>query len=101
MLPASVWSALGPVPVILHKKLRGKKKGKRYFGKYNYFARQIHISLAASPLMQWQTLYHEWMHMVIRDAGIQHLLPDGAEEVFCDTVATARLVELLYRDPTK
>ena len=96
-LPAFVPSQFGPVPVTLHEKLRtkGKKKRRRpIFGKYNFFQREIHISREATPIMQWQTLFHEWAHMVMIDAGVHNTLSNETQELLCDTFATARVVEL-------
>lgn len=94
-LPTSIPSALGPVPVKLVDRLG--KKGNENMGSYSARKREIKISRRASRLVQWQTLYHEWMHMVLIDVGLHNVLGDEQQEVLCDTIATARMVELLDR----
>lgn len=94
-LPSRIPSPLGPIRVVLAKKIKKGKDGRFVFGKYNTATREIQVSLKSSAVMQWQTLFHEWAHMVIRDAGLQHLLRGDAEETFCETFATARTHELI------
>jgi Zn-dependent peptidase ImmA (M78 family) len=94
-LPSAVPSPLGPVAVVLCPKIKRGKDSRFVFGKYNTALREIHISQKASHVMQWQTLFHEWAHMVLRDAGLQNLLTSDQEEVFCEALGTARTHELI------
>ena len=85
------------MPVVLVDKLRCKKDGKKYhlFGRYRAIPRVIEISRQASPVMQWQTLFHEWTHVVLGDAGLHNLFTEDQQEIICDLIATARVVEFL------
>jgi hypothetical protein len=94
-LPAAIPSPLGPVPVVLCPKIKRGKDKRFVFGKYNTAGREIHISQKASHVMQWQTLFHEWAHMVLHDAGLNNLLTSDQEEVFCEALGTARTHELM------
>lgn len=94
-LPSCIPSPLGPVPVVVLPKIKKGKDGRFVFGKYSTTLREIHISQKSSRAMQWQTLFHEWAHMVMRDAGLQNLLDGDAEETFCEVFATARTLELI------
>ena len=96
-LPDAVATQLGPVPVRVVKKLRYKKDGKkqRLFGRYCAIERVIEISAEAVPVMQWQTLFHEMVHVALGDVGLNNVISDEQVEVICDTLATARVVEML------
>ena len=95
-LPAFVPSQLGPVPVIRHRKLKdkGPNKAAYLFGRYSLSQREIHINEQSTHVMQWQTLFHEWAHMVMVDAGLHNALTNEQQETLCDAFATARVVEL-------
>ena len=97
-LPPCVDTVLGPVPVVIVPKLRAKRKegGKvQLFGRYRALARTIEISAEATPVMQWQTLFHELAHAVLSDAGLHNAFTDEQQEIICDVVATARVAEIL------
>jgi hypothetical protein len=91
-LPKTIPSQLGPVRVKLVKRVG--KKGK-LMGRYSMEKRVIEVCSRASRRMQWQTLYHEWMHMVLMDVGLHNVLGLEQQEVLCDTVGTARVAEML------
>ena len=84
-LPAAVWSPLGPIAVQQVAGLE-TEDGLRLYGRYNYETRTIDIDTGPLLLMQWQTLYHEWLHSVLHDHGFD-LGP--FEEPVIDTIATA------------
>ena len=96
-LPGSIPTQLGPVRVIIVKKLHYKRDGKKHqlFGRYRPIPRVIEISARATPVMQWQTLHHEWVHVVLGDAGLHNVFPEEQQEVICDLIATARVAEML------
>ncbi len=97
-LPPCVDTVLGPIPVVIVPRLKAKRKegGKvRLFGRYRALARQIEISAEATPVMQWQTLYHEWIHAVLADAGLHNAFSEEHQEVIADVIATARVAEIL------
>lgn len=97
-LPKSVPSPLGPVPVKIVKRFRKRRrkgKGKKFtMGRYSLTRRVIEVSAKSALAVQWQTLYHEWTHMVLCDAGLHNVLGDEQQEVLCDTFGTARVLEL-------
>ena len=96
-LPDAVATQLGPVPVVVVPKLAVKKDGKKYalFGRYRAISRVIEISAKSAPIMQWQTLFHEWVHVVLGDAGLHNTFTEEQQETIADVIATARAAELL------
>jgi hypothetical protein len=98
-LPRVIHSALGPVPVEVVPKL--KVNGEEAFGHFSSWNRLIRVNPGPDPIMRHQTLYHEWMHMVLFDAGLQNLFTKEQQEMLCDAVGTARAVEALGRAQTK
>lgn len=64
-------------------------------GTYDPKTRIIKINASLSPKVQWQTLYHEWMHMVLFDSGCYQNLSAKAQELLCDSVGQARAFEQL------
>jgi Zn-dependent peptidase ImmA (M78 family) len=80
-LPQEVFSVLGPVKVV-------EKAMKKYLGRWNLKNRVIKVNPTQSPIQQWQTLFHEMVHMALADSGaVNHLEHDMAESV-CDAVGT-------------
>jgi hypothetical protein len=45
--------------------------------------------------MQWQTLFHEMVHVVLSDAGLHNAFTEDQQEIICDVIATARVAEML------
>lgn len=93
-LPAFVPSQLGPVPVTLVDRIEPEKGEEYIFGRYSTSRRVIEISRESSHVMQWQTLFHEWAHVVMIDAGLHHGMTEALQEQMCDAFGTARVVEL-------
>lgn len=93
-LPAWVSSQLGPIPVEMVDKKRKKNKDTT-LGRYHMPDRRIEIDTKSAPIVQWQTLFHEWAHMVLCDAGLHNAFTPEQQEVICDAIGTARAVELL------
>jgi hypothetical protein len=91
-LPRSVWSALGPVPVIVVAELKDDKGGD-LLGCWDPSAREIRIRAGIHPTTAITTAVHEWLHCVIYDAGLN--LPDAIEEQVADCVSTAIVADLL------
>jgi hypothetical protein len=91
-LPGSVWSALGPVPVVLVDGLKDDK-GVDLYGYWDPTVREIKIRSGLHPTTALTTAVHEWLHCVIYDAGLN--LPDAIEEQVCDCVATSIVADLL------
>lgn len=90
-LPKALWSPLGPVPIRLVRRI--DRKG-RAFGRFNGKTRRIEILRRLPPWVQWQTLRHEWLHMVLFDAGLHNAFSGEQMEVLCDALGTALAAEL-------
>lgn len=78
-------SPLGPIPVTVVKKLRDRSG--RLLGKYHPQERLIELEAKMSQPVAEQVLWHEWLHSVLFDAGVQ-LTREQTESV-CDSVGTA------------
>lgn len=91
-IPDSVPSILGPVPCALVQDLRDKKDN-ACFGIWRADVRDVRLEREAHRVRQWQTYWHEWMHIVLTDAGVE--LSEAQAEVVCDAVANARVREML------
>lgn len=92
-LPKFVESALGPVAVHIVKRC-GKKTTESLMGRYGMAKRVIEVSSRSTPIAQWQTLFHEQVHMAMFDAGLHNAFSPEQQEVICDTIGTARAVEI-------
>lgn len=95
-LPTSVWSALGPVPVVMVKKLRTKKK-KPLMGLWRPIERTIYIRAGMHPKATLATLAHEWVHVILWDAGVS--LSKRDEESVCDALSVGVIADLMSRTP--
>jgi hypothetical protein len=91
-LPGSVWSALGPVPVIVIKDLKDEK-GVDLYGYWDATNRRIAVREGLHPTVALTTAVHEWLHCVMYDAGIN--IPKMIEEQVADCVSTAIVADLL------
>lgn len=83
-LPKSVFSVLGPVPVLLVPDLKAVD-GEECFGLWVPDERCIKIRSNADPLTRWVTLLHEWLHVASWDSGLG--LDKAAEERMCDAIS--------------
>lgn len=92
-IPKSLRSQLGPVAVEIVHKL--KVNDELVFGHFSGWNRLIRINDGPDPVMRLQSLYHEWMHMVLFDAGLHNVFTKDQQEMLCDVVGTARAVEVL------
>jgi hypothetical protein len=92
-LPKSLHSQLGPVTVEVVHKL--KVNDEQVFGHFSGWNRLIRVNAAPDALMRIQSLYHEWMHMVLFDAGLHNAFTKEQQEMLCDVVGTARAVEVM------
>jgi len=93
-LPKWVWSQLGPVEV---RMVEGKKKKKKpdTMGRYFMQSRHIEVDPSLAPAVQLQTFRHEWIHMVLIDAGLHNAFTAEQQELICDVIATAMAAEIL------
>lgn len=91
-LPAFLHSQAGPVPVDVRRNV--KYDGTVVFGRFSSWERKVYVNETPHEFMQHQTLYHEWMHMVLFDAGLNNIFTKDQQELLCDIVGTARAVEI-------
>jgi hypothetical protein len=78
---------MGAIPVKLVPKL-AHKDGTKLMGYYRSKDRVIQLRPAMHPKAMQQTLWHEWIHAILIDAGAQPADKDQAEAV-CDALGTA------------
>ena len=92
-LPKYLWSPLGDVRVRQVKRLRPLSREVPSdvddFGQYDPKHRAITVLRSLEPWVKWQTLWHEWVHMVLFDAGSHNHLSPEQVEVLCDVIGTA------------
>jgi hypothetical protein len=91
-LPDEVWTPLGMVPVILVAGLAGED-GKALCGQFDWGPRVIRIADNLSPITAWQTLAHEWLHVVFYDAGLH--IGNKTEERVCDAYGSVVMAWIL------
>ena len=85
-VPGSVWSALGPIPVVLVKELKDEK-GEPLLGCWEVGSRVISVREGMDPTAMLATIAHEWVHAMLSDAGVK--LPHDTEETIADALGTA------------
>ena len=83
-LPATLWSALGPVEVRVQS--AGLDKD---FGEWDAEQRVIQVRPGVHPSTARHTTGHEWVHSILWDAGLTAHFPPNLEELVCDAIATA------------
>lgn len=93
LLAKTVPSILGAVPVKRERNLRSEDGEHACLGTWRSVPREVCIDADASPVCAWQTYWHEWVHIILWDAGV-HLAKEVEEQV-ADTLATARVREML------
>jgi hypothetical protein len=94
-LPSSVFSLLGPVPVLVMDLSTEEGGNETLLGIWNAARRDIRVRPLMAPVTALHTLYHEQTHCWLWDAGVR--LTSEQEEAVCDAIATARVAELLER----
>jgi Zn-dependent peptidase ImmA (M78 family) len=87
-LPLSIYSQLGPVPVVFVKGLLEAPSEEKAFGKWDEIKRQIEIDPSACDVAQLCTLFHELSHVALTDSGQVHNFTDQQQEVICDMIGT-------------
>jgi len=94
-LPGSVWSALGPVRVVVVKDLKTKKKKRKLMGLWSPIERTIYLRADMHPRAMLATLAHEWCHVVMWDAGVG--LTVKQEERVADAISTGIIADLMSK----
>lgn len=88
-LPTFIWTPLGNIPVLCIEKADWKDDDS---GEFDPHARTLIVRSSMALVVQWYFLFHEDMHRMLHDAGVD--MPDELEERVCDAYAYARTAEL-------
>lgn len=83
-IPKAAFSHIGPVSVVLVPGLEEKKDA---FGYWDHKHRVIEIDPDMPLAAQWQTFFHEQVHVWLWDGGVG--LSDADEERIADVIGTA------------
>lgn len=84
--PEFEWTQLGPVPVEMAENI--EDEGKRLAGQAEPYGRRITLDSELPEMAMRVVHFHEWIHIVLYDAGI-HGLPEEYEEAVVHAMATA------------
>lgn len=90
VLPKSVPSPLGPVPVLIDPDLLDEGN----LGEFNKLDRTITVQGELKPETSWVTFWHELMHLILYDSGVQYHLSPPAQETLCDAFGTYMTVAM-------
>jgi len=94
-IPKVISGMAGPIKVSQRRRAVIAEDGEDCWGLYLPAKRTIALAPNMPPALRWHTLFHEWAHAWIIDAGLPNLIHgndaelDRNIEVFCDTLATA------------
>lgn len=83
--PPFMWSQLGPLPVELTDSIIGVD-GDALAGDAGVYDRMIRLDSGVPVQAMRVHLYHEWLHIVLHDAGFTQ---DHIEEIPVQAIATA------------
>jgi hypothetical protein len=86
-LPGWLYSQLGPVKVESCD-LNEHPSDEILMGQYLLEFREIQVDQNLCEEQEWQTLFHEMVHMVVLDAGLDTILKDSHQEAICDAIGT-------------
>lgn len=90
-LPETLPLPAGPYTVV--RAPLPDEDGTGTYGRCEWLTRTITVDPALEPTAAWLTLWHEWVHAVIADAGIKGLSA-AKEEALCDALAVAQLARM-------
>lgn len=83
-------SPYGDIEVVICRAGTPDADGKPYLGQYESASRRITVSQAnMTRETAWQTLYHEWFHVVTIDSGLDHTIGEQTMESLCDCFGAA------------
>jgi hypothetical protein len=89
-IPKSIPFPTGRVTV---KRVKGLMEREKAYGMFFWHKREILLDAELELHAAHLTLEHEKVHVVLMDAGIN--LDEVTEERLCDTLAAARVAEML------
>lgn len=96
-LPAVIYTASGPTPVVLVDSIASPDPRKLILGQYDYLNRRLYISRAVKdPLTRIKVAEHERCHIVMAESGLQMHFVDVTWliELLCDAWANAAVSQL-------
>ena len=95
-IPRRIDGLAGPLKVSQRRGALKAPDGEACWGLYLPPKRTIALAGGMPPALRWHTLFHEWAHAWLIDAGLPNLLHGASDEelernveVVCDTLATA------------
>jgi len=92
-IPKSVETVLGPVAVDRVPAMElADEKGNNY-GDFSWSDRRIRVAKELSEWVAVQVYRHEWVHLVLADAGLDGSMSDDVQEIVCDAIANALVQE--------
>jgi len=92
-IPKTVHTSMGEVKVEQVKKVDKEDS----LGEYNIDLRVIRVKKGLEKIQKHQTVWHEWVHVVLTDAGVADVLEHSQEEAVCNAIATALVNGLLAK----
>lgn len=92
-LPTQVEGAGGTLTVQLVPEIKSTEQGEDILGQFEPSTRHILIKKSLRGDQRWLVFFHEVTHAALWDSGAHNALPGAAEEIVCDSIATARLRE--------
>src|SRR6185312_16459106 len=92
-IPKSVETVLGPVAVdrVPISELADDKGGN--YGDFSWAERRIRVAEELTGWVAVQVYRHEWVHLVLADAGLDGSMSDDVQEIVCDAIANALVQE--------
>jgi hypothetical protein len=88
ILPSAVPSLIGPVEVIQSTETNRLLDRAGECGNFRMDAREIRVHGKMPAAMQWQTLGHEMMHVILEDSGMKYVLEENHQEAVADAFGT-------------
>jgi hypothetical protein len=95
-IPQTVYSMLGPVPVVLVPDLVNSD-GEPLLGKWEPEARRILLCTGVHPLTMYVTLWHECAHLALWDSGAMPS-DEVEEERVADAISTYVVAAMLAEE---
>lgn len=65
------------------------------FGEWDAETRVVKVRPGLNAQTHKHTMMHEWVHLILWDAGLTSHFPPNLEELVCDALATALVASTL------
>jgi hypothetical protein len=99
LIPESVPSRLGPVPVVIVDSIRGPDSTQYLLGGFDTRARVIYLRRDLTPQMALLVFGHEQCHLDLADSGLHNLLHPKLADAICDAVGLRYAADRLNSKP--